>query len=497
MSDLAHNLLVISDLHLGEDLFRLPGEDASMVEAPEPANPDSPVPVESAVEQTERALTAFVVHYTQFRMEGRPWRLVCNGDMIDFLRIAISPDDEGLEATEDDRLYGFGATPMAARAKLRRVFVRHTSFFEALARFVGRGNELHLVVGNHDAELHWEEVQEDFASEIDRLWREATGEGSIRDRIVFHAWFHYEPGVAWIEHGHQYDAFCSFEDPLAPEDADDPKTLEENLGTAAMRYLGNHLPVDPDATADLSFVEYLALIWNARNDDAFKFVRGYWAVVRTMGAQWLKRVRNPGRYLERRKLRKARMASIGAKVGMKGETLAKLHKLRRPPAFISFIGFVRSVMLGRLVTTLMLIALIPLAMLVLPWPWSASVAMFATGVVLGLHVWLAEGRDNVDPSDHMRKVAGRIRKISKAPVVVFGHSHIPLAHRLPHRGWYFNTGSWAGGSERSYAFTHLVVKRTPDGIRSALCRWEAGESRELRAEMTSVRRPVPHLSAGY
>jgi UDP-2,3-diacylglucosamine pyrophosphatase LpxH len=494
-----HNLLVISDLHLGEDLFRLPdGRSApgAEVEA-DPTSPYSEVPLGSAVEQTERALVAFIVHYTQFRMDGRPWRLVINGDMLDFLRVAISPDEEGLEATDVDRLYGFGATPMAAKAKLRRVYERHAAFFEALARFVGRGNELHMVVGNHDAELHWEEVQNDVASEIDRLWTTATGEASIRDRIVFHTWFLYEPGVAWIEHGHQYDAFCSFEDPLIPEDTDNPKTLEENLGTAAMRYLGNHLPVEPDATNDLSFIEYLALIWNARNDDVFKFVWGYWEVVRTMGKQWLKRVRNPGKYLERRKLRKARMAAIAAKVGLTGETLQKLHKLRRPPAFVSFFGFIRSVMLGRLVTTVGLVAVIPLAVLVLPWLWSLSFALFATGIVLAVHVWLETGRDDVDPTDHMRKVAGQIRKISKAPVVVFGHSHVPLAHRLPGRGWYFNTGAWAGGSERPYAFTHLIVERTPDGARSALCRWEGGQSRELRAEVTSTRRPLPHLSAGY
>jgi len=481
-----HNLLVISDLHLGEDLNDGP-------HAP-------PTSLDSPAGQTERALTSFLVHYTAFRKQGKPWRLICNGDMVDFLSVAISPDEVGIEGTEEDRIYGFGASPDAARAKLERVFDRHHPFFVALARFVGRGNALHLVIGNHDAEFHWDEVQRHILARLDRIWAEETGsEEPISGRVRFHAWFYYEPGVAWIEHGHQYDPFCSFEDPLRPEDFENPKALEQNLGTAAMRYLGNHLPVSLDATVDLSFVEYLHLILNARDDDAYKFFGGYWAVVRALGSQWWKRLNNPEKYRERKASRKQRMREIGLSVGLRGETLEKLHQLRRPPVFIDFLSFVRSVMLGRLVTTLLLLALIPLLLPMFSFPTNILVAVGGVFAVGMAHIWLAQGRENIDPTEQMRKVASKLRRIIKAPVVVFGHSHVPLAHRLGRGGWYFNTGSWAGGSARDLAFTHLILERSEGRVRSVLCRWQSGESRELRSEVTRLgfELPKPGLSTGY
>src|SRR5690606_26914794 len=114
-----------------------------------------------------------------------------------------------------------------------------------------------------------------------------------------------------------------------------------------------------------------------------------------------------------------------------------------------------------------------------------------------LHLWLAWGREDVDPTEEMRKTAERIRKLVQTPIVTFGHRHVPLAHRLGREAWYFNTGSWAGGAERTNAFTHLVVVRGPDRVRASLCRWHAGESRELRVESPRLlRRPIPGLSTG-
>src|SRR4029079_18724643 len=69
------NTLVISDLHLGEDL--------------------SPVATEASrlhVDIVERQLVAFLRHYTRRREGGLPWRLVVNGDLVDFLSVSIGPD---------------------------------------------------------------------------------------------------------------------------------------------------------------------------------------------------------------------------------------------------------------------------------------------------------------------------------------------------------------------------------------------------------------------
>src|SRR5688500_12064612 len=69
------NTLVISDLHLGEDLSPTASEATRL-----------------HVELVERQLLQFLRHYSRRREQGRPWRLVVNGDLIDFLSVSIRPD---------------------------------------------------------------------------------------------------------------------------------------------------------------------------------------------------------------------------------------------------------------------------------------------------------------------------------------------------------------------------------------------------------------------
>ncbi|MCA9572231.1 MAG: hypothetical protein KC656_30540, partial [Myxococcales bacterium] len=296
------------------------------------------------------------------------------------------------------------------------------------------------------------------------------------------------------------DPFCSFDHPLTPEDPLDPTVLEENLGIAAMRYLGNHLPFDPDATADLSFFEYLRLLSNVQGDVAGRVVGGYSAVVRALAYQWWVRLRNPGAFLRRMEHRRRRMDALAISSGIERRVLDRLHKLRRPPVFVGLLQLVRSVMLGRLLSAILLPPILFSTFLVMTTV-SLKVAMGTATFVLAafvvLQLWLALGRDNVDPTETMVKTARRITRILDVPFVVFGHSHVPLARKLGQAGWYFNTGSWSGGSERNGAFTHLVLRRVDARVRAALCRWQSDESRELRAETMRLgtRRPVGQSTA--
>lgn len=466
-----HNVLVISDLHLGEDLGN--ASDHRKVH----------------VQQTDDALQEFFAFYSLSRQDELPWKLVINGDMVDFLSVPVLPSDLDVEGDEDDEVFGFGATKHVAVHKLERVIHRHTGFFDGLARFLDAGNEVHIVTGNHDAEFHFQEVRTAF--------REAMKVRTTADtdhRLFFHPWFFLEPGFAYLEHGHQYDPFCSFDDPLTPEDLDDPTMLEENLGTAAMRYLGNHLPVDPDATADLSFVEYLRLLANSQAEVTNRFVGGYAAVVRVLVVQWWARIRHPTAFLRRSEARKKRLVELSGMTGLDTKLLNRLQKLRRPPVFAGLLQLVRSVMLGRLVSAILLPPLL-FSTLWLGVFVSMNTALWAAFFVVvafvALQVWLASGRDNVDPTESMGKTARRITRLVGAPVVVFGHSHVPLARRLGKRSWYFNTGSWAGGADRHSAFTHLVLTRSGRQVRAALCRWQGDESRELRVETTGTQQARP------
>src|ERR1700757_4733256 len=84
------NILVISDLHLGEDL-RPGGANVSYLRH---------------LATLERELEKFLAHYSAHRLDGRPWRLVVNGDMVDFMSVMILPEAEQVTDDEEDRLYG-------------------------------------------------------------------------------------------------------------------------------------------------------------------------------------------------------------------------------------------------------------------------------------------------------------------------------------------------------------------------------------------------------
>src|SRR5438552_17261593 len=71
LTERQHNLLAISDLHLGCDLR--PGQN---LDRPRPA---------------DHALASFLEWHADHRTERKPWRLILNGDIVDFVAIRSSP----------------------------------------------------------------------------------------------------------------------------------------------------------------------------------------------------------------------------------------------------------------------------------------------------------------------------------------------------------------------------------------------------------------------
>jgi hypothetical protein len=93
----------------------------------------------------------------------------------------------------------------------------------SLARFVAAGNTLVVVRGNHDVDFHWTPVQEAFTALL--AGYAATTAGSVE----FADWFYYEEGRVYIEHGHQYDAYCSYDHVLHPVLPSDPRRSQPSL----------------------------------------------------------------------------------------------------------------------------------------------------------------------------------------------------------------------------------------------------------------------------
>jgi UDP-2,3-diacylglucosamine pyrophosphatase LpxH len=448
----ARDLLVISDLHLG-----VVGDGGKTPQ----------------ILRLEQELCSFLEHH---RADGRGWRLVINGDMIDLVGMTLMPADAGFVTGfhPDDHHYGLGARAHAAALKVERVVRHHASVFRALGRFVAAGNSLAIVVGNHDVELHWPEVQRVLLDGIAQAAMEAGGAPEhFADAVTVHGWFFLEEGLAWIEHGHQYDPYCSFEEVLEP--ATDTEEADPNIGALLLRYLGPHMADDINGAYDYTFFGYLRF-WAAQGRTRLLGIGGaYLDVVRRMVQHW--RARVPERIAARRARARWRLREISKRLRLDEQRLLHLAALAMPPVSVDLLRIVRALMVDRLVLMLLAPLLIGL-LLVLPWPWMPLAGLAAVPVAwFARHAVIA--REPVDPSQAMRKIARRIRAIARVPIVVMGHSHAAWAEGEGDgegAGAYFNTGTWVA-HDPEQSFTHLRIERTERGVRALLCQWRDGSSR--------------------
>jgi UDP-2,3-diacylglucosamine pyrophosphatase LpxH len=134
-------------------------------------------------------LTAFINALADKPVNDPTVELVINGDFLDFL---------AERRPEPPEWTPFLGNPAAAVQKLHEIVARDKPFFEALARFLARGHDLVLVLGNHDIELAIPQVRRALEELLDTHGR--------RFRFIYDGEA-YAVGNALIEHGNRYDAF--------------------------------------------------------------------------------------------------------------------------------------------------------------------------------------------------------------------------------------------------------------------------------------------------
>lgn len=480
------NTLVISDLHFGEDL-----------------SPSATEVQTRHIDLVEEQLCAFLRHYSRRREGGRPWRLVINGDLCDFLAISVFPGDPGLgdsaSATAIERIYGVGRTPGAARQKMRAIVDRHPALFRALARFLARDNRVDIVCGNHDAELFWPEVQAVFRDAVaaacvaanDARQTAAAGArpptappvGEVLSRLEFHQWFVHEPGAYWIEHGHQYDENCSFEYGLNPV-APGSEEIATNVDAAASRFVTNRVrEADPHAQEDWSFGGYLSFGMSLGARGIWRLGRAYaqfsWALIK----MWRLCASRSATTTERRALHFSRLEALAAKEGIPAATLRALDHLHRRPVTRNLSRLLKVLMLDKLLlySAAILVALV--AMMALPLLWGVT-AVVATALVAAGGSWILSRGRHIDPSLALELSPSRIRKHLGVDLVIFGHTHRPVARALDGGGHYFNSGTWVPSGRPGIlrAFTHIIIRQSDHGTAATLCQWRDGASRALTAD---------------
>jgi UDP-2,3-diacylglucosamine pyrophosphatase LpxH len=469
-ASLSESLLVFSDVHLGSDLN------------------DCTPNVTRRSASIDRDLVEFLAHYRREKPSGDRWRIVIAGDFIDFIGMAIKvPSEVSTAPTDEEREHGLGNASDHARMKLARVGVRHADVFAELARFVADGHGLTLVHGNHDIEFHWDGVKEDFRALLESHARrehkagEPLDSAAFQERIEFSPWFFYREGVAYIEHGHQYDPFCSTDHIMTPVSPVDSQRISRGFCDVLLRHV-----VRPTRGMREHGHENTGLLYYL----TFALRLGVGGLVR-LGARFaaaileLFRVRRDSFteaavVLKKEHERRIGLLSEATRIGM--DRLRALLSLQAPPLTRSVRGIMASVLLDRL--ALALIAMMSLVVLAIVGAYHGHALYAAIGVLVAwaiFHRHLTSQR-TVDPAEQLVMKASQLAKLFPAAFVVMGHTHAPV-HTPAGNATYINLGSWAEDEAEDPAEasalapratrTHLVIHVRESRPEAGLFTWEA------------------------
>jgi UDP-2,3-diacylglucosamine pyrophosphatase LpxH len=466
-------LLALSDLHLGSDLVQH-------------VQPDAPRRTPSS-ERRDRALVALLDWYRERPVEDQPWRLVIGGDFVDLTGMSVlpSPGECAVKLTEptgEELSHGLGGAADHALAKLRLVMAHHDSVMDALARFLAAGNELVIVPGNHDVDWHWEELQIEFRQAL------ARRAGAGIERIQFSQWFYYEEGLIYLEHGHQYDGYCSHDHVLYPVSPRDPRRTTRSLSDVLVRYVVRPTRGMTEGGHDrMGASDYFRFAISLGFSGMAALMRRFASAAVAAVELWREHLSDAAGWVRREHERKLEQLSEARSFGI--ERLRALVRLQHPPLTRSLGSIASSLMLDRVALGLLALASAAAVLIWLEhWGVAASSGFGALGgVAVMRHFWLK--RSSVEPSELLRERAASVARLFPAAVVVMGHTHLPEMRPTSERSTYVNLGAWAEEEPidgRSPALpatrTHLLITRTGGATKTQLMQWGDSGPQPFAAE---------------
>jgi UDP-2,3-diacylglucosamine pyrophosphatase LpxH len=449
-----HNLLVVSDLHLSAGWDEQTGKTSRLEDF-----------------FRDDAFARFLRYHEQIkdqpRFGGRSWLLILNGDLFDFLQVVSLPEDgptlkriKGVEHRSqlraDERAYGLGTSARESAWKLVQIARGHQRFFAALGWFVAHGNQVAVVRGNHDVDLHWEAVQACFVMETHQAYTrqrstEAMGPPislvDCQQRIHFVPWFYHKAERVYVEHGGQYDAANHFHDVLNPVLANDPQRIELPWGSLFVRYLFNKVEdVHPFADNVKPLTRYLS--WAFRSDPirateilfgrGWVFLQAFWKAGRKAAAAALHAPHGD-------------VSNHDEKGSLPPQVTKEINRLahwRVESSWQRWVGVLLQALIS-LLAFLIIGAFIALAVVTLALnngpQWMAGVYIGTAIVAAFLGRGLQRGFSRIGEQSYLLEVGRELERILE-PVggvryIVMGHDHRPAVERLDD-AWYVNTGAW-------------------------------------------------------
>jgi UDP-2,3-diacylglucosamine pyrophosphatase LpxH len=459
---------LLSDVHLGSDLvphLRPWARNSWLTRDPE----------------VDQQLVSLLAHY-QDGDDARRVCLVIAGDFLDLVGVSLTPDPRAVrtEPTIEERRHGLGSAADHVVHKVHAIAARHRRVFEALCAFLEQGHRLVVVRGNHDIELHWRAAQSAFVDAITQHASSPAAAHEIGARIRVCPWFFMVDGLLYVEHGHEFDAMCSYGDPLLPTCPRDSRRIRINPFYVMLRQVARPTRGLSSANYEnVGFGAYLKLL-------ARLGVAGSLGIALRFALAAFRLVQESIAYARGdralRKLRaRAQRRHFAAHMGIRDGQLAELEQLYARPAACSIAVVLRSLYLDRIIAVLVAFACVGVG------AWLAHYRDILSGIVCALPAALfgaygcwAPNRD-LAPTGRMRYCAAKIARLFGARFVVMGHTHEPEREPLEAGACYVNLGHWGKDDvpeERSpddhqTPCTYLWLADHGGGYRAELLRWDS------------------------
>ena len=373
-----------------------------------------------------------------------PGTLLLNGDVFDFDLVTEVPSDPPWPVSRGERRRGLKATAVKSAWKLERILSFHPVLLKALGLFLAAGHRVVYVMGNHDRELHFPEVQDCLLTAL-RDATELTGGSLTEWSIVFEPWFHYVPGRIYAEHGHQYDYYTSFRHLLDPVvNRREGPEIALPMGNISNRILMGRMGYfNPHAGDFILNVFHYVSHW----------LRFYAFSRHTLVLTWfLGSLRALGRLLETKKrLRRRppkgyedRVEALATRAGLTPEEMGNLRTLQPSPITDRVFRIIREFWIDRLVLSLLMtggtiaLALVPIHLWI-----KLMVPLTCFPLVYFLYESLAQGETVFSSGHKVEAFAREIGALLRVPVVTFGHTHAPGTLTVGPGISYVDTGTWA------------------------------------------------------
>lgn len=410
-----HHVAIVSDIHLGTDD---PTLGLWMRYRQAAQSPDR------HLRPMLHALCAEMRRLSDTTGEPHTLTVVFNGDTFDF-DAPIVVNGRSVHHDEPRTLEN-------SIKLLDAILADHEPWLEGVAQCLADGHRIVFIAGNHDAQLSHPGVWERLSARILSAARALTPSPeqktdqkneAIAARLEFRSWFYTIEGGLHIEHGHQYDPYCSFHYPTAPfhrqTQAVQPTlgSLGARLLTSRMGYFNPHVDESHERTAVSYVRHWIRYYIGSHHSLLFSWFFGsIQAFFHLVGAV------DHGDETRR----KAFLSSAARETGVPLERLQAHSRLFAAPIEISErIRMARELWIDRVAWFFASLLWALACALLLPGPWrwlGALLPALFTVYELITPKWPAAYRWN-----EVSQKAPDVLRVHGAKAIVFGHTHHPFA----------------------------------------------------------------------